>query len=265
MNSFHQYLRFEFLADGDDVFKCSVGLNGSAGLGDDRTFVQVHADKMGGDPDDFHAVFVGLAVGLRARKARQERGMNVDDFIFVTPNEVRRQNFHEPREHNVINFVVSQQSERLLFRRAAIIPWDILERDFEILAHRCEFAAVGNHHCGVCLKLSMLERGHDGLRAMRFARHHHGHALAAIGLGEADIDFHAERLRELLQTLDNRAPAAGAWAPGSLQRHAELATSDLFLERFDVGVLLKKKIGNARDNTRFVATDDGDSGDLFHD
>ena len=52
--------------------------------------------------------------------------------------------------------------------------------------------------------------------------------------------------------------------PGRLQRHAELAARDLFLERLDVGVLLEQKIRDARDHSGLVAPDDGDGGELFH-
>lgn len=53
-------------------------------------------------------------------------------------------------------------------------------------------------------------------------------------------------------------------APRSLKYHAELTTRDLFFERLDVGLLLEKKIRDAGDDTGFVASDDGNSGKLFH-
>jgi hypothetical protein len=49
-----------------------------------------------------------------------------------------------------------------------------------------------------------------------------------------------------------------------LECHAELAARDLLLKRLDVGVLLEKKIRDARDDAGLVAPDDGDGGELFH-
>jgi hypothetical protein len=52
--------------------------------------------------------------------------------------------------------------------------------------------------------------------------------------------------------------------PRSLERHAELAACDLFFERLNVGLLLEEEVCDAGDNAGFVASDDGDAGELSH-
>jgi hypothetical protein len=49
-----------------------------------------------------------------------------------------------------------------------------------------------------------------------------------------------------------------------LEGHAELASGDLFLQRFDIGVLLEQKSGDARNDAGFVPADNGDGGELSH-
>ena len=48
--------------------------------------------------------------------------MDIDDFVFVPPDEVRREDFHEPREDDEINLVRFQLGERLFFRFRAVLP-----------------------------------------------------------------------------------------------------------------------------------------------
>jgi len=48
--------------------------------------------------------------------------MDVDDLVFETPDKVRRENLHEPREHDKIDFVFVQDLERAALRGGAVFP-----------------------------------------------------------------------------------------------------------------------------------------------
>ena len=89
-----------------------AGTDRKRALRDNRPFVQPHGNEMRRDAGDFHAAFVSLPIRLRAGKTRQQRRVDVDDFVFVPPHEVRRKNFHEPRQHDEINFMFFEQVQR---------------------------------------------------------------------------------------------------------------------------------------------------------
>jgi hypothetical protein len=55
-----------------------------------------------------------------------------------------------------------------------------------------------------------------------------------------------------------------AGVPRSLERHAELAARNLFFKRFNVGFLLEEEVCDAGDDAGFVASDDGNAGELSH-
>jgi len=80
---------------------------------------------------------------------------------------------------------------------------------------------------------------------MRFLRYHDGEALAAVGFGEAHLDFHAEPAGEVSSPARRLARCNPPDAT-SLEGHTELAAGDLFLQRLDIGVLLEEKGGDAR-------------------
>ena len=104
----------------------------------------------------------------------------------------------------------------------------------------------------------------ERIETMRFLRHHDGEALAAVGLRKPDFDFHAELPGQGVEPGTQAGGVAIRRPPRSLERHAELAAGDLFLQRLDVGVLLEKEGGDAGDDAGFVPTDDGNGGELFH-
>jgi hypothetical protein len=57
-------------------------------------------------------------------------------------------------------------------------------------------------------------------------------------------------------------PLEAGRGPGGLERHAESAAADLFLQRLDVGTELEKELGDARDDTRLIVADERDGGEL---
>jgi hypothetical protein len=79
-----------------------------------------------------------------------------------------------------------------------------------------------------------------------------------------DFDFHAELLRKFVQTGVQSGGMAIACKPRGLERHAELAASDLFFMRLNVGLCSNEK-AVPRAITPFCrAPMAGDSGKLSH-
>ncbi len=64
---------------------------------DNRALIEIGGHIVGGGPNDFHAAGVGLRIGLRALKARQERMVDVDGTPGPGRTEPRRQDLHIPR------------------------------------------------------------------------------------------------------------------------------------------------------------------------
>ena len=99
---------------------------------------------------------------------------------------------------------------------------------------------------------------------MRLAGDHDRHALPLMGFREADFDLHFEIFSQPRQSIANRGAIQVPIVPGSLNRHAELTSSDLLFQRFNVGALLEQKTRDAGDHARFVPPDYRDRGKLFH-
>src|ERR1039457_3171211 len=102
---------FELLAGGDDLLEGHLGANRKAILGDDGSLIEVHRHEVRGDANDLDALLIGLTVGLGPGETGQERGVDVDDLILETPDEVGRENLHKARQDDEIN--LDRKSKRL--------------------------------------------------------------------------------------------------------------------------------------------------------
>src|SRR3546814_10552622 len=63
-------------------------------LMNDRPFVEVSSDIMGGRTDHFHAARMGLVIGLGALETRQETMVNVDAAATQISGKIVRKNLH---------------------------------------------------------------------------------------------------------------------------------------------------------------------------
>src|SRR5579862_3812387 len=109
-----------------------------------------------------------------------------------------------------------------------------------------------------------LATARERFKTTRFSRHQNCKALPPLRIGKTHLDLHPQRRAETGEAAADVGRVEFLRRPRCLKRHAELPACDLFLQRLDVGVLLKKKIGHARDDTGFVASDDGDGGEFLH-
>src|SRR5262245_23258933 len=117
---------------GDDLLQSHTGSERETILRDDGPFVEVHGDEVGGDSNYFDALLVGLAIGLRSRKTWQQRGVNVDDLVFETPDEVGGENFHETGKDHKINLVLLERAQSLLLPLCAVFPRNQHERQLRL-------------------------------------------------------------------------------------------------------------------------------------
>src|SRR3546814_13444589 len=69
-------------------------------LMNDRPFVEVSSDIMGGRTDHFHAARMGLVIGLGALETRQETMVNVDAAATQISGKIVRKNLHIAGKHN---------------------------------------------------------------------------------------------------------------------------------------------------------------------
>ena len=191
--------------------------------------------------------------------------MNVDNFVFVAPNEIGRENFHETGQNNKIDFVLVQYLQGLLLGCEAVFPRNLDERQAALARKRFQLAAIGQDEGRFCF--FQFTGGHgfqNRFQAMRLPGYHDRHALPARRLCESDFDFHLELSSEFFETRNNCVLSKLRIAPGSLDGHTELAASDLFFESFDVGFLKEEKICDLGNDAGFVFADDGDGGEFFH-
>jgi len=256
-HGFDQDFGLEFLTGGDDVGQLHAGFNGKGTLGNDRSFIQPHGDKVGSDAGDLDAALVGLPVGLGSGEARQEGGMDVDDFVFVAPHEVGREDLHEPGQHDEIDLVFLQQFEGRLLGTVAVFPVQVGKRQLVRFGAGAEIGVIADNEGGFGGEAG----GEEGVEAMGFLGDHEGEALALAGLGKAHLDLHAQAFGE-----GGEAGAQGEFrethpGPGGLEGHAELAAGNLLFKRLNVGVLFEKKGSDAGDHAGFVPSDHGDGGE----
>src|SRR3954454_601703 len=72
-------------------------------LEDDRAAVDPLVDEMHGNSGNLHAVVDRLLDRANSRESRQQRRVHVDDLVREAPDEDRRQQFHEAREHHELS------------------------------------------------------------------------------------------------------------------------------------------------------------------
>lgn len=140
---------FEALAAFDDAGERFVAADFEDFLRDDGAFVEVGGDEVGGDADDFDAAFVGLAVGVGAGEGGQERGVDVDDFIFPAPDEIGREDFHEAGEDDEVGFVFFKQREDFLFGLGAVVKGDVIKGESFFAGKRFQRRAIADDDDGL--------------------------------------------------------------------------------------------------------------------
>jgi len=253
-----QRLGFQTLSFGDDFLEFHARQNFEAFLGDDGAFVEMHAHEVRGDTNDFDAVFVGLAVGLGSGKTGQKGRVDVDDLVFVPPDEVGRQDLHEPGQDDEIDVVRFQFGQGLCFGGDAVIPGDVDEGHLELRRHRGQFGVIRNDDGGFRVQFPSGKLLEQRFQAMRLSCGQKGDSPLPARISEADLNLHLERLAEGPESLAQGVGIDFAFVPGGLQGHAELAPRYLFLERLNVGPLFEEKMSDARDDAGLVFANDGD-------
>src|SRR5262249_4556048 len=133
---------FKFLTRSDYFLETHLRTNMETVLCDDGAFVKIHRDEMRRDPDDFDALFVSLPISLRPRKTGQQRGVNVDDFVFVPPHEIRRQDLHEPCQHDKVDFIFVEGLERCQLALQTVFPRNVNKREPGFARERFEVASI---------------------------------------------------------------------------------------------------------------------------
>src|SRR5436190_19014321 len=121
--------------------------------------------------------------------------MNVDDLIFVAPNEIGREDLHEARQNQEIDLMLLDQTEGIGLRLQAVLPRDFNEGQPCLRRQRLEIVAIRQHESGFySLELPTLCRLQKLSKAMRLLCDQDGHALAASRFCETHLDLHLEFL-----------------------------------------------------------------------
>jgi len=252
---------FEGLAALDDAGERFVAFDDEGFLGDDRAFVEIGGDEVGGDADDFDATLVGLAIGVRAGEGGQERGVDVDDFVFPAPDEIGREDFHEAGEHDEIDFMLFEEREDLFLGLGAVEKRNVIKGKLAAARDGSEVGSIADDDDGLCAE-ARGRLGEEAFEHVGFLRDENGESLRA-DRDEMNLRFHLEVTASGLDfALDGGAVKVGG-RPGGLEGHAELAAGDLFLHGFDVGAQLKEELRDPRDDAGFVVSNEGDRGEML--
>src|SRR5271154_2777387 len=83
-----------FLTQGDKLFRLESVADVARVLGDDRTFIEVRSDIMGGGPNHLHPARMSLMVWLGALEAGQKAVVDVDAATRQGFAQRRRQDLH---------------------------------------------------------------------------------------------------------------------------------------------------------------------------
>lgn len=213
----------------------------------------MHTHKMRRHPRHLDAMLISLPVCLRAREAREERGMNVDDFIFIAPGEGWGEDFHEAGEDDEIGEGLVDELDGEVFGGVAVVPGEVVERDIEGLGEGFEVGVIPDDDDGVGWEGLVGDGVEECGEAMGLFGDENGHFLPCSWGDVLEADFHIELYGQLLEEVMEVVELEGAGAPGCLDGHAEIAAGDLFLEGFDVGALLEEKLGDGGHHPTFVS------------
>jgi hypothetical protein len=78
---------------------------GNDGLEDDGAGIEIFVDEVDGATGEFYAVIESLALGFEAGEGWQERGMDIEDAIGESLDEVGREEAHVAGQTDQIDFV----------------------------------------------------------------------------------------------------------------------------------------------------------------
>ncbi len=186
--------------------------------------------------------------------------MDVDDLVLPAPDEIRRQDFHEPRQHDEIDLVLFEQLERLLLGDGAVRERYVVERQHGLARDGAQIGPVADDDDRLAAEPRRFRE--QSLQHVRLFRHQEGEPLRT-NRREMNLHLHVQVLRGFADALLDRRVIEFRGCPRSLKRHAEVAACDLFLHRLDVGAELEKQLRDARDDAGFVVSDQRNGGDVF--
>ena len=207
----------------------------------------MHVHKVSGHSRYLHPVFPSLAIGARSGKTRQQRWMDVEDFVLKMPNKPRRKNLHKPRQHHKVHLKIFRNLQGFLFGFLTFRPVNPAEGNPGLPSDRAELGVIGNHHGRQRFDL-LLGNGFQkpAQNVILFGNENREapHRLPGRMLLEANV--HLKFLSQTLQPLPHGGKRPILFLPGRLHSHAEVAARHLLLQRFDIGAHLEQKLGRRR-------------------
>ena len=140
--------------------------------------IEVRGNEVGGHADDFNSLVVGLAVGRRTRKSRQERGVDVEDSILPVPNEVGRQNFHKASQDDEIHRGFFQMGLEGGFGFLAIPIVNMGKRQLEAAGKGSELRVISCQKDWLCPQATRFPRAQNRFGRMGFFGNKNGQTTA---------------------------------------------------------------------------------------
>jgi len=125
-------------------------------LGDDRPLIEISRHVVGRDAGDADALLAGLAVGRRAGKRREQRGVDVDDAVLVAKDHLGAEDAHVPRQHHQVDPALVEDVEQPLLVGAPPGVADVVERDVGCSGDGRQVVVVADHDVEFGVEASLL-------------------------------------------------------------------------------------------------------------
>src|SRR6202790_4028455 len=168
-------------ASGERSFSVVVE-HANGGLQYNRAGVEIFVHEMHGAAGEFHSILERLALGLQARKRRQERWVNIQNAIGKRSHEKRREQPHVSGEADEIDLLLAEDGDDLAVVGFALETFggNDARRDFALLSlvnARRAFTVANDHGDFGIGNAAVGDAVREGLEVRAAAAQQHGYAL----------------------------------------------------------------------------------------
>ncbi|BBG29765.1 dehydrogenases with different specificities [Zymobacter palmae] len=264
MQTARQHAAFDIAPQTDKIIR-QAGMRYTLNiLFDDGTRIQHFRNVVAGSSDQFDTTIIGLVIGTRTHKGRQEAMMNIDDSATIALAQHRRQNLHVTRQHQCIAVVAVDQFSNLVESRLLVVfvHCHVMEGNIMPFRHSAQVVVVGNDGHDIARQFTCRILVQQIDQAVRHLGNHHDNARAFGHVMQTPL--HTELFGNGGKALTDMLSIA---LECDFVAHEETVFDDIgVLSRFENGAaVFGNKTRNARNDTHTVRTGNDQAIGMRHD
>ena len=249
---------FDVLAEADQLFHRLAVADAGDILLDDRAFVELFGDVVGGGADDLDATRVGGVVGLGAGEGGEEGVVDVDHLFAPALDDPGAEHLHVAGENDEIDPGGAEQGILLFLRLLFGVAGhrDAVEGQTIAFCGVAEVFAVGDDQRHLGLPFAAFNPAHDVEEAVRIAGDEESDA--GRGAGEAQLPIHLHVFGEVAEGIVDGLARQQEILQAPFEAHEEpaLGRIDVLLEVENVAAVRQDEAGDGVDDASAVGTGD---------